>query len=384
MCYKVEKQRKIEQKLAEELKNVPGFIADFFDRYKSSATKKINWIYIRDMLNWMLSNGCIKKDSISGITVKDMNDITSNNVIKYLNELKNGILGRTNSLDSINTKKNVFSAFWNYLRQNKCVEENIIAHIPSNLYKSEKKFKEVEIPTDEEVEEFLRRVNNGNKNEFNVIRNIAIVQLIKGSGIRSEELINMDINDLHLYEEDRPYMMVLGKGNIEIYDKVYMSERAKMYLEEYLIMRDIFIREREITDKALFLSNENKRMSKGAITSFFERYSDGRIYPHMLRHWVGTDLYNRTNNIMYVQKQLRHKNLETAAKYYKHSGRNGDIQMENFMNEPVEYNWTDKDILDEFHKVKDKKKVAKVYDITVQQVTEILKGDKNNNENRFY
>lgn len=29
MCYKVEKQRKIEQKLAEELKNVPDFIADF-------------------------------------------------------------------------------------------------------------------------------------------------------------------------------------------------------------------------------------------------------------------------------------------------------------------------------------------------------------------
>lgn len=318
MCYKVEKQRKIEQKLADELKNVPDFIADFFDRYKSSATKKINWIYIRDMLNWMLSNGWIKKDSISDITVKDMNDITSNNVIKYLNELKNGISGRANSLDSINTKKNVFSAFWNYLRQNKCVDENVIAHIPSNLYKSEKKFKEVEIPTDEEVEEFLKRVNDGNKNEFNVIRNIAIVQLIKGSGIRSEELINMDINDLHLYEEDRPYMMVLGKGNIEIYDKVYMSKRAKIYLEEYLTMRDIFIREREITNKALFLSNENKRMSKGAITSFFKRYSDGRIYPHMLRHWVGTDLYNRTNNIVLVQRQLRHKNLETAARYYVH------------------------------------------------------------------
>lgn len=97
-----------------------------------------------------------------------------------------------------------------------------------------------------------------------------------------------------------------------------MSKRAKMYLEEYLTMRDIFIRERKITNKALFLSNENKRMSKGAITSFFERYSDGRIYPHMLRHWVGTDLYNRTNNIMIVQRQLRHKNLETAARYYVH------------------------------------------------------------------
>lgn len=318
MCYKVEKQRKIEQKLAEELKNVPGFIADFFDRYKSSATKKINWIYIRDMLNWMLSNGCIKKDSISDITVKDMNDITSNNVIKYLNELKNGILGRANSLDSINTKKNVFSAFWNYLRQNKCVEENIIAHIPSNLYKSEKKFKEVEIPTDEEVEKFLISITTGNKNEFNIIRNIAIVQLIKGSGIRSEELINMDVSDLRLYEEDRPYMMVLGKGNIQEYDKVYMSEQARINMEEYLKIRSLFVNEREIKNEALFLSNENNRLSKGAITGFFRKYSDETIYPHMLRHWVGSKLYQETKDIVLVQRQLRHKNLETAARYYVH------------------------------------------------------------------
>jgi site-specific recombinase XerD len=318
MCYKIEKQRKIEQKLAKELKDIPDFISDFFDRYKSAATKRVNWIYIRDMLNWMINNKYINKQSIAEINETDIQIITSNNLIKYLNELKNGILGRTNSLDSINTKKNVFSAFWNYLRQNKYVDDNVISHIPGNLYKSEKRYKEVEIPTDEQVEKFLVNITDGNKNEFNVIRNIAIVQLIKGSGIRSEELINMDINDLHLYEEDRPYMMILGKGNIEMYDKVYMSKRAKMYLEEYLTMRDIFIRERKITNKALFLSNENKRMSKGAITSFFERYSDGRIYPHMLRHWVGTDLYNRTNNIMIVQRQLRHKNLETAARYYVH------------------------------------------------------------------
>lgn len=318
MCYKVEKQRKIEQKLAEELKNVPDFIADFFDRYKSSATKKINWIYIRDMLNWMLSNGCIKKDSISNIVEEDMNRITSNNVIKYLNELKNGISGRANSLDSINTKKNVFSAFWNYLRQNKCVDENVIAHIPSNLYKSEKKFKEVEIPTDEEVEKFLISITTGNKNEFNIIRNIAIVQLIKGSGIRSEELINMDVSDLRLYEEDRPYMMVLGKGNIQEYDKVYMSEQARINMEEYLKIRSLFVNEREIKNEALFLSNENNRLSKGAITGFFRKYSDETIYPHMLRHWVGSKLYQETKDIVLVQRQLRHKNLETAARYYVH------------------------------------------------------------------
>lgn len=47
--------------------------------------------------------------------------------------------------------------------------------------------------------------------------------------------------------------------------------------------------------------------------------------------------------------------------------------MEIFINEPVEYNWTENDIIEEFEKYKDKKKVAKIYGVTVQQVTEILK-----------
>lgn len=47
--------------------------------------------------------------------------------------------------------------------------------------------------------------------------------------------------------------------------------------------------------------------------------------------------------------------------------------MEKLMNEPVEQNWTENDIIKEFQKYNDKKKVAKIYRVTVQQVTEILK-----------
>ena len=163
-----------------------------------------------------------------------MDKITSNHVIKYLNELKDGITGRKNSLDSLCTKKNVFSAFWSYLFMNKYVTDNIIRHIPSHLYKSEVTQKEVIVPTDEQVEEFICNLNDGNGNEFNIIRNIAIVKLIIGSGIRSEELINLDMKDLYL-DEERPYIMVLGKGKIEQYDKVFISQEAKQYVEDYLI-----------------------------------------------------------------------------------------------------------------------------------------------------
>ncbi len=315
MCYKEEKHKYISNKLDEMLMNVPDFISDFFEGYKSAATKKCNWGYIRALLQWLIDKRFVQKDNIAEITKEDMNGITSNHIIKYLNELKSGVHGNKNTLSSICTKKNVFGAFWNYMFLNKYVNDNIIRHIPSHLYKSEVTQKEVKVPTDEQIESFICNLYDGNNNEFNIIRNLAIVKLFLGSGIRSEELINLDIDDLYL-EEVRPYIMVLGKGKLEQKDKVFISNEAKCYLINYLRSRKIYMRENNFDSSALFISNDRRRISKNAITNLFKRYSDNTINPHMLRHWVGTKLYVRTKDIVLVQRQLRHASLETAARYY--------------------------------------------------------------------
>lgn len=326
MCYKADKHRHLSMKLSEKLSDVPDFISEFFDRYKSAATKNCNWGYIRDLLQWLLDKNYIKKENISQIATEDLDKITSNIVIKYFEDLEIGLTRKKNSLESINTKKSIFGAFWGYLFKNKYVSENIIQDDSLKLrFKSEVTQKEVIIPTDEQVEEFICNLNDGNGNEFNIIRNLAIVKLIMGSGIRSEELINMDISDIYLdggeYSKNKlttkPFIKVLGKGKKEIYDFVFISQEAKKYVEDYLIQRDLFVRENDVKNNALFLSNERKRMSKTAITNFFSRYSDS-IFPHSLRHWVGTKLYEKTKDIVLVQKQLRHSSLETAAKYYVH------------------------------------------------------------------
>ena len=308
------------------MKGVPNFISDFFDRYKSAATKKCNWSYIRDLLQWLVDKRYITKNDIKEIAKEDMNQITSNQIIKYLNDLKFGITRRKNSLDSICTKKNVFSAFWNYMFMNKYVDDNIIQQIPGHLYKSEVTLKEVKVPTEEQLEKFICNLYDGNNNEFNIIRNIAIVKLILGSGIRSEELINLDVEDLFLNGgkkkngrvSETPFINILGKGKTERYDSVYISQEAKIYLKDYLKSREIFVKENNIDDKALFLSNGKERISKDVLTNLFKRYSGGKINPHMLRHWVGTVLYEKTKDIVLVQRQLRHASLETAAKYYVH------------------------------------------------------------------
>lgn len=317
MCYKEEKHKKLSLQLEEKFKDVPDFITSFFVRYKSATTKNCNWGYIRDLLQWLINKNYICKNAISDIIPEDLNRITPEHITEYFVSLQEGIIGRKNSLDSINTKKNVFGAFWGYLLKRKYVEDNIVQDDSlKRRFKSEIKQKEVKVPTDEQLEDFICKLNDGNSNEFNIIRNLVIVKLIMGSGIRSEELINLDIKDLYL-DEDKPYIMILGKGNIEQYDKVFISQDAKNGLIDYLRQREIFIEENDINNiEALFLSNDRKRISKSAMKNFFNRYSNGNIYPHMLRHWVGTKLYEKTKDIVLVQKQLRHASLETAAKYY--------------------------------------------------------------------
>lgn len=45
--------------------------------------------------------------------------------------------------------------------------------------------------------------------------------------------------------------------------------------------------------------------------------------------------------------------------------------MDKFMNEPIDYNWTNVDVLREFNVLQDKKKTVKIYQITVQELNKI-------------
>lgn len=47
--------------------------------------------------------------------------------------------------------------------------------------------------------------------------------------------------------------------------------------------------------------------------------------------------------------------------------------MKEHMNESIEYSWTDQDIVTEYRKWEDKRKVSRIYDIPVSEINKILK-----------
>lgn len=207
MCYKIEAQKKLEVKLNEKLQDVPNVIKDFLITFKSSRTKNVNWSCIKDMFEFFLKNNIIQKDSISNIDADDLKQILPIDITKYLNSLTN-----THQMSSITTQKAIISSFWTYLESRRVCESNIVYKVPKKLYKVEKSNIDttVKIPTQEELDRFERNVKRI-PNKFTSCRNLTIIKLFCGSGIRSEELIGLDMKDVFL-EVESPYIMVWGKG----------------------------------------------------------------------------------------------------------------------------------------------------------------------------
>ncbi len=313
MCYKSNEQRELALKFESKTKNIPEFITNYFVLLNSNTTKINNLSTIIKFLEWIKEQSIITHDIIN-IVPDDLLKVTDINVVQYLDGLKNGLYGSQITQSSANTKMNIIRGFWSYLIEKDYVTKNIVNKKVSSKYKT--KDKGVEIPTDSDINNFLTSLGNM-KNEKTASMYLAIVKLMLGSGIRLSELIGLDMSDLHFEDSNNRYITIVGKGEYE-YDnqtKVNINESAYITLMDYLKIRNL--NDEFKNRNELFISKNGNRLTSRAIQKVFEDHSDCKITPHMLRHYVGTKIYQNSGfDAQKVQKQLRHKSINTSIKYY--------------------------------------------------------------------
>lgn len=319
MCYKDELQRKNAEKLQRKFEEdrVPVFIQKYFVNIESKAGAINYWIAIKDLLLWLMKNHVIEKKAIADIAPTDFYEIESEDVTMYLKEKENDGISPT----TLETRKNIFRSFWNYLvRTKKCpVESNIILFVTykgissnNNLIKkmpSEKQLKEME-------EKILKK-----KDEFVRFRNHCVFRVLKGTGLRESELAGLELTDLFLDEESyikigemMPCIKIIGKGKYRAIEarSVYLTGDAINALREWLEIRSKV--ENIIDQKAVFLNKNGKRLTEDNIKSIFKNYGNG-VTPHMMRHWFATVMAN-TGNIAFAQQQLGHTSANTTINNY--------------------------------------------------------------------
>lgn len=145
-------------------------------------------------------------------------------------------------------------------------------------------------------------------------RDIAILTLFLGTGIRISELVGIDLDDIDF--NINGFKITRKGGNQTI---LYFSDEVAETLKEYISDRNS---NKELADEtALFVSLQNKRITVRAVQNLVKKYAGittplKHITPHKLRSTYGTNLYKETNDIYVVAEVLGHKDINTTKKHY--------------------------------------------------------------------
>ena len=174
-----------------------------------------------------------------------------------------------------------------------------------------------------EVAEFLDNVESGNKLTANQLkrhkklkcRDLALLTLLLGTGIRVSECVGLDIDNVD-FDNDR--IKVIRKGGSESF--VYFSDEVHTALADYMEERKLLNPEPEHKN-ALFISPKNKRLCVRSVELLVKKYAHTvttvkHITPHKLRSTYGTNLYQETKDIYLVADVLGHKDVNTTRKHY--------------------------------------------------------------------
>ena len=192
--------------------------------------------------------------------------------------------------------------------------------------------------TERELKRYIRNVEIGATAPHRVqsvewdIRDKAIILTFLYTGIRNSALRTIDVQDVDLKKKT---LVVTDKGeHVRIFD---IPDSLCDAIAEWLECRETIMK--GYHSQALFVSRRKNRMDSGTVLHIVKRYADKviddkNITPHKLRATYGTQLYNKTGDIYFVQECMGHSNPKVTELYIRDKKQNtkraGDI-MDNLL-----------------------------------------------------
>ena len=214
-----------------------------------------------------------------------------------------------NSKKTINRKIATLKSYYKFL-----IKRGIIRNNPTNNIKS--------LKTDQNIPKFLKENdlaivfdNLRTENNLKKIRDILILEILYGTGIRISELINLKTKNIN---KDKREIKVLGKRGMEriipLHDSLFsqiinyisLKEKSKITNREFL-----FCTEKGEKIYPMLISRVVKKNLSKLIQS--EKYN-----PHLLRHTFATHILNKGADLSSIKELLGHKSL-AATQIYTHN-----------------------------------------------------------------
>lgn len=221
--------------------------------------------------------------------------------LMYLKEEKN------DSNSSIDRKLSGLRGFYKFLANEGIVSKNVFSLV--NGPKKEKK-----LPRYFEYNELEELFNVCDDTPMGQ-RDLLILEMLYGTGVRVGELVNIKVKDIDLSTKS---ILILGKGNKEriVTYGEYCSDALITYLN------DGYHRLNIKNEEYLFLNKNGGVITERGVRYVLEQIIkktslNKNISPHMLRHSFATHLLNEGCDLITVQKLLGHESIK-ATQIYTH------------------------------------------------------------------
>ena len=307
--------------LKEEL---PPFAEDYFIgiENQTSTLTRLNYAYDLRIFFYFLVKKCFRNKSVRDLTLQDLESVKSTDIERFLSFLGhyefNGNTESCNERAKARKLSSVRALYRYFFRHDKISVDNAAKVSMPKLH--EKEIIRLEV---NEVSDLLNCAESGTGmtpqqrayHEHTKIRDIAILTLFLGTGIRISELVGLNNDDIDFTANS--FVVTRKGGNKAI---LYFSEEVADALARYMAYKEDDKNTPE-NEHALFLSLQMKRISVRAVENLVKKYSRivsplKKISPHKLRATYGTQLYRETNDIYVVADVLGHKDVNTTKKHY--------------------------------------------------------------------
>lgn len=314
-------------RLRDVLKTLPPFCRDFFRAIEPRTTTKtrISYAYdIRIFFQFLLEQNPAFRDwSIDAFTVDVLDQLTAVDLEEYEEYLKvyqAGDKTETNGERGLKRKMSSLRSFYAYYFKREMIHTNptVLVDVPKIHQKSI-----IRLEADE-VALLLDYIEHGGDDltgqkkvyyEKNKDRDLALVTLLLGTGVRVSECVGLDIEDVDFKNNG---IKVTRKGGNEMV--VYFGHEVEKALKKYLEVRKNIVPVAG-HEHALFYSTQRKRIGIQAVENLVKKYAGAitttkKITPHKLRSTYGTTLYQETGDIYLVADVLGHRDVNTTKKHY--------------------------------------------------------------------
>lgn len=237
------------------------------------------------------------------ISLKDLKNLSVSDFRKFLVWRNSLGLSRSSLSRNMSSLRNYFK----YLHKNYDIENTAV-----NAVRSARPPKTLPKPLgQDQTLHLLHEAYNAQKEKWQGLRDVALLTLLYGCGLRISEALNLTVGQ---WRKTADALIVKGKGNKERLVPVLpiIKKAMSAYLKE---------RAFEVSDASpLFVGARGEQINPGVVQRQIRRLRrklglPETVTPHALRHSFATHLLESGSDLRSVQELLGHASLSATQRY---------------------------------------------------------------------